>query len=310
MKFSETIANMKGGQNLVLCHDQADSDAVGAAYALSRFIGAEIGVPQAVATHTHKLLEELQINILIGPDPGKYENVVVVDAAAPVQLGKSLPERFWFIDHHPINTLQEQSQGGLYDPVSSTCQLVFRLLKELNAPFDRAIGMALAAGIMTDTINFHKGDPEAFRAFGEILELCGLTYEDVQRLYIVDERKDRGAICQAALDAEKYTFGGYHVLVTEIDSNIPTFAARALFDLGADVSVVGFAKGEEVEIRMYIRQELAEKHHLDAAELFRTMPGMGQGTAWGYALFGGYRAKGELGVLLTNIVKRFEDLLG
>ncbi|ARU60970.1 hypothetical protein CBW65_07640 [Tumebacillus avium] len=310
MKFSETIANMKGRQNLVLCHDQADSDAVGAAYALSRFIGAEIGVPQAVATHTHKLLEELQINILIGPDPGTYENVVVVDAAAPVQLGKSLPERYWFIDHHPINTLQDNAQGGLYDPVSSTCQLVFRLLKELNAPFDRAIGMALAAGIMTDTINFHKGDPEAFRAFGEILELCGLTYEDVQRLYIVDERKDRGAICQAALDAEKYTFGGYHVLVTEIDSNIPTFAARALFDLGADVSVVGFAKGEEVEIRMYIRQELAEKHHLDAAELFRTMPGMGQGTAWGYALFGGYRAKGELGVLLTNIVKRFEDLLG
>ncbi|TCP52693.1 nanoRNase/pAp phosphatase (c-di-AMP/oligoRNAs hydrolase) [Tumebacillus sp. BK434] len=310
MKFSETIAKMKGGQNLVLCHDQADSDAVGAAYALSRFIGAEIGVPQAVATHTHKLLEELQINILIGPDPGKYENVVVVDAAAAVQLGKSMPERFWFIDHHPINTLQELAQGGLYDPVSSTCQLIYRLLRELNAPFDRAIGMALAAGIMTDTINFHKGDPEAFRAFGEILELCGLTYEEVQRLYIVDERNDRGAICQAALDAKKYTFGGYHVLVTRIDANIPTFAARALFDLGADVSVVGFAKGAEVEIRMYLRQELAEKHHLDAAELFRTMPGMNQGTAWGYALFGGYRAKGELDVLLKNIVKRFEELLG
>ncbi|ASS77023.1 hypothetical protein CIG75_20365 [Tumebacillus algifaecis] len=311
MMFSETIAKMKGGQNLVLCHDQADSDAIGAAYALSRFIGADIGVPQAVATHTHKLLEELQINVLIGPDPSRYEHVVVVDAASPVQLGKSLPERYWFIDHHPINTLQENALGGLYDPVSSTCQLVFRLLKELDAPFDRQIGIALAAGIMTDTINFHKGDPEAFHAFGEILARCALTYEEVQRLYIVDERHARGAICQAALAAKKYTFGGYHVLVSDIETNIPTFAARALFDLGADVSVVGFAKGEEVEIRMYLRQELAEMHHLDAAEQFRTMPGMDQGTAWGYALFAGYRAKGgDLHVLLQNIVKRFEDLLG
>lgn len=300
---------MKGGQNLVLCHDQADSDAVGAAFALARFIGADIGVPQAVATHTHKLLEELEINILIGPDVSRYEHVVVVDTAAPIQLKSSLPERFWLIDHHPVNTLFAQALGGLYDPVSSTCQLVYRLLKELNAPFDRQIGLALAAGIMTDTINFHKGDPEAFRAFGEILEVCQLTYEEVQRLYVVDERKDRGSICQAALNARKYTFGGYHVLVTEIDSNIPTFAARALFDLGADVSVVGFTKGEEVEIRMYLRQELAEVHHLDAAELFRTMPGMDAGTAWGYSLFAGYRARGELPGLLRAIVERFSQLL-
>jgi phosphoesterase RecJ-like protein len=309
MKFSETIAKMKGARNLVLCHDQADSDAVGAAYALSRCIGADIGVPQAVATHTHKLVEELQANIIIGPDPSRYDHVVVVDAAAPVQLKGSMPERYWLIDHHPVNTLKEGALGGLYDPVSSTCQLVYRLLKELNAPFDRRIGMALAAGIMTDTINFHKGDPEAFRAFGEILEICNLTYEEVQRLYIVDERKDRGAICQAALNAKKYTFGGYHVLVTEIDANIPTFAARALFDLGADVSVVGFAKGGEVEIRMYLRQELAETYQLDAAELFRTMPGMGNGTSWGYSLFAGYRAKGELKFLLETIIQRFSSIL-
>src|SRR6185437_8509064 len=113
---------------------------------------------------------------------------------------------------------------------------------------------------------------------------CGLTYEQIQRLYMVDERKDRGAICQAALNAKKCTISGYHVLVTEIDSNIPTFAARALFDLGADVSVVGFARGDELEIRMYLRQELSSKYRLDAARVFREVPGMENGTVWGYAL--------------------------
>lgn len=300
---------MKGEKNLVLCHDQADSDAVGAAYAMSRYIGADVGVPHAVATHTYRLIEELNVNVLIAPDTKAYQNVLVVDTASPIQLRDSLPERFWFIDHHPENSLQQLALGGLYDQVSSTCQLVYRLLKDLGATFDRQTGIALAAGIMTDTINFHKGDAEAFQAFGEILQTCGLTYEQIQRLYIVDERKDRGTICQAALDAEKYTFNGYHVLVTQIESNIPTFAARALFDLGADVSVVGFAKGEEVEIRMYLRQELAVKHRLDAAQVFREIPGMMQGTVWGYALFSGYRAKGELRVLLDEIVQKFAELL-
>jgi phosphoesterase RecJ-like protein len=310
MNFSETIAKMKGEHNLVLCHDQADSDAVGAAYALSRFIGADVGVPQAVATHAYRLMDELELEILIAPDTSRYQNVVVVDAASPVQLKEAMPERFWFIDHHPENNLQTLALGGLYDQASSTCQLVYRLLRELNVPLDRKMGIALAAGIMTDTINFHKGDAEAFRSFGEILAACNLTYEEIQRLYTVDERKDRGAICQAALDAQKHTFGGYHVLVTKIDSNIPTFAARALFDLGADVSVVGFAQNGIVEIRMYIRQELSQQHKINAAEVFREVKGMEVGKVWGYALFAGYRARGDLNELLPNIVERFSKILG
>jgi len=309
MNFTETIAKMKGARNLVLCHDQADSDAVGAAYALSRYIGGDVGVPQAVATHAHRLVAELNLDVLVNPDTTRYDHVVVVDAASPVQLKSTLPERFWFVDHHPENDLRELAEGGLYDPVSSTCQLIFRLLKELQVPLTREMGMALAAGIMTDTINFHKGDAEAFMAFGEILNSCGLTYEEIQRLYIVDERRDRGSICQAALDAEKYTFEGYHVLVSVIDANIPTFAARALFDLGADVSVVGFTKGEEVEIRMYIRHELAETRKIGAADVFRSIKMMENGTIWGYSLFAGYRAKGDVRALLDSIVERYSDLL-
>lgn len=309
MKFSETIAKMKGEPTLLLCHDQADSDAIGAAYALARYIGGDVGVPQAVATHTYRLIEELELNVVIAPDTTRYLHVVVVDAASPIQLRDSLPSRFWFVDHHPENDLQQLALGGLYDPVSSTCQLVYRLLQELDAPLDRKTGLALAAGIMTDTINFHKGDAEAFRSFGDILDRTGLTYEEIQRLYMADERRDRGAICHAAIQAQQYELNGYHMLVTEIGSNIPTFAARALFDLGADVSVVGYARGEEVEIRMYIRQELSIKHKLDAAQLFRTVPGMDQGTVWGYSLFSGYRAKGDLQALLHNIVETFSARL-
>jgi len=310
MNFTETIAKMKGAHNLVLCHDQADSDAVGAAYALSRYIGAEVGVPSAVATHAYRLVEELGVQILVAPDTSRYDHVVVVDAASPIQLKNSLPERFYFIDHHPENDLQDLAQDGLYVPASSTCQLIYRLLKELGVTLDRPMGLALAAGIMTDTINFHKGDAEAFLTFGEILRESGLTYEEIQRLYIVDDRRDRGSICQAAKEADMYTFNGYHVLVSVIDSNIPTFAARALFDLGADVSVVGFTKGEDVEIRMYIRQELSDKHKISAVDVFRDVPGMQDGTVWGYALFAGYRAQGEMLELLKQIVERFAELLG
>jgi phosphoesterase RecJ-like protein len=64
-----------------------------------------------------------------------------------------------------------------------------------------------------------------------------------------------------------------------------------------------------VEIRMYIRQELSEQYRLNAAEVFREVPGMERGTVWGYALFAGYRAKGDLQALLRNIVQVFAKLL-
>jgi bifunctional oligoribonuclease and PAP phosphatase NrnA len=308
--FLQALEKMKGGKNLILCHDQADSDAVGAAYAISRFLDGDIGVPSCVAAHAQGLVRELGITMIVRPSVEQYEHVIIVDAAHAAQLTGCLPAKYWLIDHHPANGLIEGAEGGLYDPVSSTCQLVYRLLREAGFLIDRKIALALAAGIMTDTIHFHKGDAESFRIFGELLACGKLTYEDIKKLYLVDERQDRGAIIDAALRARKFVIGEYQILISEIERNIPTFAARALFDLGADISIVGYQQGEKVDLRVYLRQDLMEKEGLHAIDILRNLSVTEDRKVWGYQHFAGYHGKGELDLLLQETLKQLEHYLG
>lgn len=303
------IQAMKGKKNLIICHDHADSDAIGSAYALSRFIGADVGVPKFVAFHTQALVEELEIGLLLQPDPSVYEHVIIVDTANPIQLPGIQLEDFYLFDHHPGSELVKAATGSLYEEVSSTAQLMYRFLVAAGATIDRKMALGLAAGILTDTVHFHRGDAEAFATFGALLEIGALSYEDVQKPFMVSDRYDREAIMDAALHAKKANCGGYHVLITQVDKNIPTFAARALFDLGADISVVGHQRGEEVEIRMYVRREMMESTGKGASDLLRAVEGISTEQVWGYALFAGYRNEGKVTPLLDAILLTFQNVL-
>ncbi|GAX88679.1 DHH family phosphoesterase [Effusibacillus lacus] len=308
--FVEAMALIQGGNNLILCHDQADSDAIGAAYALARFIGGDIGVPQEIASHAKRLIEKLGMAVLYEPNVCDYANIVVVDTAHAAQLCNSMPQRFYVIDHHPNNHLLQRADAALHDEVSSTSQLVYRVLKEINANIDRQMALAMCAGILTDTIHFHKGDAEAFRTFGELLQIGGLDYEDVQNLYVVEDRNARDAIVNSALTARKASFSGYQILIAEIDVNIPTYAARALFDLGADASIVGYRKGEEVEVRMYLRNQLQENCGIQAVDVFRNAPSMKKGKTWGYSSFAGFRSNSaKLDLIFNDILRVLHDML-
>lgn len=300
--FFEEMMKIKGNQNLILCHDQADSDAIGAAYALSRLIGGVIGVPQEVASHTNRLIEELEMTVVYNPATCDFENIVVVDTAHIAQLCEVKPQRFFVIDHHLNNQLVQRAEAALYDVVSSTSQLVYRILKQAQASIDRKMALGLCAGILTDTIHFHKGDAEAFQTFGELLQVSGLQHEDIQGMYEINQRKDRGAIIDAALSARKATFAGYHILMAQIETNIPTYAARALLDLGADASIVGYQSGDETEIRMYFRNDLQTAIGAQATDIFRSVPSLKKGKTWGYSLFAGFRSnQGRLDVIFDEL---------
>jgi phosphoesterase RecJ-like protein len=305
----QEFQSYKGKNVLILCHDHADSDAVGAAYALAAWLDGTIGVPSEVATHAKGLMDALQVSVVRAPAVETFDHVIVVDTAHPSQLkGMSLPT-FWLVDHHPDNTIKKWAKGMLCDSVSSTSQLVYRILKAANVPISSRMALALSAGILTDTINFHKGDSEAFRVFGELLETGNLSLEQVKRLYAMGGRDDRQVIVRAALSASMERLENFIILYTTIKANIPTFVARALFDLGADVSIVGHDRQGEVEIRMYVRDELAETCGLDAAQILRDVSGLNPDCVWGYRLFAAYRSPGDVDRLIAAIVGKIKTLV-
>jgi len=88
------------------------------------------------------------------------------------------------IDHHISNTGFGDIQ--LVDASAcSTAEIVYRLIKALNVPFDNEIAMSIYTGILTDTgsFRFSNTNPAAFAISHEMTELGVEPYDVAQRVF-------------------------------------------------------------------------------------------------------------------------------
>ena len=89
------------------------------------------------------------------------------------------------IDHHVTN--DQFGSINVIDPkASSTCEMVFGLLKEARHPLTKNLAMLLYAGIMTDTGSFRYDNTSAY-THGVVEELMGFKFSAAmmyERLYV------------------------------------------------------------------------------------------------------------------------------
>ena len=128
---------MRGERLLHLIHHDADCDALGSAYTLSRVLPGEIGTADGMKTSAADLAGWLEIEPLINPDPQDFEYVIIHDTYLGELLGMPLPPRYALIDHHITgghrffkgqNQLQAGAEWHWVQPLESTCSLLFELL--------------------------------------------------------------------------------------------------------------------------------------------------------------------------------------
>ena len=88
------------------------------------------------------------------------------------------------IDHHITNTCFGDIQ--LIDPdASSTAEIVYRLIKALKAPINKAIAMAIYTGILTDTgsFRFSNTNQAAFAISQEMVQYGVKPYSVAQHVF-------------------------------------------------------------------------------------------------------------------------------
>ena len=88
------------------------------------------------------------------------------------------------IDHHITNTRFGHFQ--LIDTAAcATAEIVYRLIKQMNAPFDNAIATSIYTGILTDTgsFRFSNTNRAAFSICQEMVELGVDPYNIAQHVY-------------------------------------------------------------------------------------------------------------------------------
>ena len=186
------------------CHVNPDPDALGSMLGLSNLLRAR-GVDTVCSFGNEPFEIPRQANVLPGVDtivppkdfPREPDVMVTCDTASMDRLGVLAPvaprarELIW-IDHHVSN--DGLGTVPFVDPTaSSTCEMVYRLAKELGGEIPTETAICLYAGLVTDTGRFQYAatTPETLRIAAELREhpfdhaaLARALYEDNTTAYL------------------------------------------------------------------------------------------------------------------------------
>ncbi|WP_017325062.1 CBS domain-containing protein [Synechococcus sp. PCC 7336] len=159
--------------DIILCHETADFDALGAAVGAARlYPGARIvltgGAHQSVREFLGLYRDEYPLLELRSVDERSLHRIVLVDVQAPRRLGKAAewlyrPEiEVHVYDHHP-NPTPADYRPALWcvEPVGSTSTLIVERLQEKGIDLSPFEVTALALGIHVDTGSLTFGSSTA-----------------------------------------------------------------------------------------------------------------------------------------------------
>lgn len=297
--LTELIHRLHGQRVLHIGHTDADCDALGSAYAMSQVIPGDVGFAEALKVSALDLAHGLGLTPRINPNPADYDYVLIYDTPTSRLLGLPLPERYGLFDHHVPNghrfsqLTSELAPGAEFAwvaPVESTCSLLVELFVRHDIPITRPMGLALAAGLVTDTDWLRLANGDAFGRMATITHKTGLYLEDV--MHVIDNphrrAEHRSAVIAALRDVHEHTVGRWGILAAATDSHDNAFSVlSALARLPADVRIVVFPKHGQQMAMLECDAALIYETGLDMSAIARKLTDLHPvHVTWGTPLWG------------------------
>ena len=160
----------------LLTHINPDADALCSAVVLRSFIMSYFKIPKVDIFAECSILPNNYMDILgkikINKEPSVYQTAIMLDSPNLERLGiyKALflkAKTKIVIDHHSTNNLD--GEINIVENVSSTCEIIYSILKSFKYNISPENQGKLYAGIITDTNNFTVGNitPLSFKIAGE-----------------------------------------------------------------------------------------------------------------------------------------------
>ena len=283
---------------LLLCHHNADPDAVCSAYAFQSLltkcmpnITVEIGTGQGISRLSKHILKRIPVTVNLQPDVEKADAIVLLDTNTIQQLGR-LTERvaktkapIIVIDHHAAHPQTEQIAKLCItnEEASSTCEMVYNFYKQLNIKPGLNEAKALFLGITFDTRHFVLANSSTFKTISELSDIGVNPQEELSSMALPMDFSERVARMKACRRAKLIKMGNWIIALSHV-SAYQASAARALVDLGAHMAAVAGQKNEKIEISMRCNRDFNQVTgiHLGrdiAKPLGEYLQGMGGGHA-------------------------------
>lgn len=259
---------------LLLCHQNADPDAVCSSYAFSKLLNhlkagikVEVASPESVSKISKVLLERFSMRVV--NDKPSFDNadmIFMVDTNTVKQLGewgerlKDAHLPLIVIDHHaPHPETERIASLRIYNEnASSTCEIIYSLFKEASIKPSSDVAEALFLGAAFDTKHFALADASTFKMIDELIDLGVNVKEAISLLTVQMDVSERIARLKACRRMKLMRIGGWIIVFSHV-SSFQASAARALIDVGADLAIVGSQSKNELSISMRSSREFYVK---------------------------------------------------
>lgn len=262
--LEDILSELEKGKKCILLHVNADPDALGCAIALSlAFPNVSIGAVGGLSKNGKFLQKNLGVEVIEQPDISLYDKIVVVDTPSPERLGE-FKDKFRdliVIDHHS-KTFDWSTELCYVDENKASCgEIIYQILKLGEKEITWQIGLALLAGIMTDTGKFSYANASTLKTFVEIMEFTGISMDEVLSVFEEEHETDYSKRISKLKGAQRLRYQslkGYIVAVSQI-STFESDVSNVLLSLGADVAFVGSQRDDKLRISARATQAIIKE---------------------------------------------------
>lgn len=301
MSFTEitkTLDTLNAKLVVLLCHHNADPDAICSAYAFQSLLKhvrpsteVQIGASHGISRLAKHLLEHLAIEVRNQPEIENAGAIVLLDTNTVQQLDnlakkvKTGKAPVIVIDHHAAHPETDQLATVCItnEEASSTCEIVYNFYKETNLKPCLNEAKALFLGIAFDTRHFVLANSSTLKNIAELVDLGVNVREVLPKLSLPMDFSERVARLKACKRTRLFRINEWIIAFSHV-SAYQASAARALIDLGAHAAVVAGQKNKDIEMSLRASYEFNQKTgiHLGkdiAKPLGEYLHGMGGGHA-------------------------------
>jgi phosphoesterase RecJ-like protein len=246
---------------VLLCHHNADPDAIGSAFAFKGLLSSlkpnletEIAAACGPSKLSKSIMAVLPIALADNPRIEEADLLVLLDTNTIHQLDewsqRIKPDHpIVVIDHHASHPETERitTLSVADESVSSTCELVYRLFKEAKVKPAPDEAKALFLGIAFDTRHFIIATSETLKIVAELTEAGVDAQETLPILSLPMEYSERVARLKASARTNLIKLDSWLIALSHV-SAYQASAARGLLTLGAHVAVVAGKKENEIQV--------------------------------------------------------------
>jgi phosphoesterase RecJ-like protein len=236
----------------IVCHRNADPDALGSAYGLKKLMmdaypsASKVGIVAEDSNEVSNRMMQAYPDIIVEndiiDDPDVFVFVDVNDVEHVGKFNQKINSRnipIVIVDHHVPKTSTSKNVAIMLvdENSSSTAEIITSMYESTGRKPSSVVSTALLIGIIYDSKRFSTIKRSVFHA-ADFLISAGADYESaLSVLRHPIDRSEKIARLKAAQRTKVAEIDGW-IIVSSTVSSFEASACRALIDLGADVALV------------------------------------------------------------------------